>query len=73
MAYARLVVKIGHQSNVIFRCCQDFGGGMYHLKPLAVDGVKSYVPYTMLPSNMVNGLFRVLLSSNMSDPTLWLT
>jgi hypothetical protein len=48
-------------------------GGMYHLKPLAVDGVKSYVPYTMFSINMVNVLFRVLLSSNISTPTLWLT
>jgi hypothetical protein len=45
-------------------------GGMYHLKPLAVDGVKSYVPYTMFSINMVNVLFRVLLLSNISTPTL---
>ena len=57
----RLVVKIEHQSNVNFRHCQGFGG-MYHLKPLAIDGVKSYVPYIMPSSNMVNVLFRIILS-----------
>lgn len=43
-----------------FPLLSGFWWGMYHVTSLAIDDIKSYVPYTMS-------------SSNMLDPTLWLT
>ena len=43
-----------------FPLLSGFWCGMYHVTSLAIDDIKSYVLYTMS-------------SSNMLDPTLWLT